>query len=68
MVDRLAARLKRQPDDPEGWARLIRAYGVLHQSDRRSAAIAEARRLFKDRPNDLRTALQGEAGPAPAPG
>jgi len=65
MVDRLAARLKAQPDDPEGWARLIRAYGVLHQDDRRSAAIAEAQRLFKARPAALRTALQGETAPAP---
>ena len=57
MVDRLAARLKASPDDPQGWARLIRAYGVLGQSQRRSAAIAQARRLFKDRPQDLKTAL-----------
>jgi len=59
MVDRLAARLKTQPDDPAGWARLIRAYGVLGQQDRRQAAMAEARRLFKDRPDALRVALAG---------
>ena len=64
MVDRLAARLKAQPNDPEGWARLIRAYGVLRQTDRQAAAVAEARRQFKDRPDDLRTALQGQAAPA----
>jgi cytochrome c-type biogenesis protein CcmH len=67
MVDRLAARLKAQPNDPEGWARLIRAYGVLHEADKRSAAILEAQRLFKDRPADLRTALQGETAAAPPP-
>ncbi|HEX4097497.1 MAG TPA: c-type cytochrome biogenesis protein CcmI [Caulobacteraceae bacterium] len=69
MVEGLAARLKAQPDDPEGWARLIRAYGVLHQEDRRDAAIAEAQKLFRSRPNDLKTALQGEtqAAPPPAP-
>ena len=67
MVDRLAGRLKAQPDDPEGWARLIRAYGVLHQEDRRASAIAEARRLFKDRPDKLKTALGGGATAAPAP-
>ena len=60
MVDRLAARLKARPDDPQGWARLIRAYGVLHQEGPRQAAIAEAQRLFKSRPSDLRTALSGE--------
>jgi cytochrome c-type biogenesis protein CcmH len=64
MVDRLAARLKAQPDDPQGWARLIRAYGVLGQSDKREAAMAEARRRFKDRPDALRTALAGDSAPA----
>jgi cytochrome c-type biogenesis protein CcmH len=64
MVDRLAARLKTQPNDPEGWARLIRAYGVLRQTDRQAAAEAEARRLFKDRPEDLKTALAGQAAPS----
>ena len=67
MVDRLAARLRSQPDDPEGWARLIRAYGVLHQDDRQKTALAEARRLFRDRPDRLNTALQGLKGPAPPP-
>ena len=57
MVDRLAAQLKAQPDDPAGWARLIRSYGVLGQADRRQAAIEQARRQFKDRPAALTTAL-----------
>ena len=65
MVQGLAARLKAQPNDPQGWARLIRSYGVLHDDAKRAAAIAEARRLFKDRPADLRTTLEGEAA-APA--
>ncbi len=64
MVDRLADRLKTQPDDPAGWARLIRAYGVLGQTAKRDAAIAQARTLFKDRPADLKTALAAD-GPAP---
>ena len=63
MVDRLAARLKAQPDDPQGWARLIRAYGVLHQDARRKAAIGQAQQLFRTRPNDLKTALAGDAAP-----
>ncbi len=67
MVDRLAARLKAQPNDPQGWARLIRAYGVLRQDAPRAAAIAEARRLFKDRPADLAAALSGETSAAPPP-
>ncbi len=65
MVDRLAARLKAQPDDPAGWARLIRAYGVLGQTARRQEAVAAAQRLFKDRPDALKTALAGEGPAAP---
>ena len=61
MVDRLAAQLKAQPDDPAGWARLIRSYGVLGQAARRQAAIEQARRQFKDRPAALATAL-GDSG------
>jgi cytochrome c-type biogenesis protein CcmH len=57
MVDRLAARLKAQPNDPEGWARLIRAYGVLGQTGKRDEAVATAKGLFKHRPADLKTAL-----------
>ena len=65
MVDRLAARLKAQPDDPAGWARLIRSYGVLGRNDLRQAAVAQARRQFKDRPDALKTALSDQAPPAP---
>jgi cytochrome c-type biogenesis protein CcmH len=55
MVDGLAARLKVQPDDPGGWGRLVRSYGVLGDAARRDAALARARRLFKDRPDAWRT-------------
>jgi cytochrome c-type biogenesis protein CcmH len=67
MVARQEADLKAHPDDPAGWARLIRAYGVLRRPDRQKAAVAEVRRLFKDRPTDLKTALEGQNAPAPAP-
>jgi cytochrome c-type biogenesis protein CcmH len=63
MVEGLAARLKAKPEDPEGWARLIRAYGVLGQTQKRQAAIDAARQQFKDRPDALKTALAGEAAP-----
>ncbi|HEY2707657.1 MAG TPA: c-type cytochrome biogenesis protein CcmI [Caulobacteraceae bacterium] len=46
MVDGLAARLKMSPNDPTGWVRLVRAYTVLHENDRRDAALAEARRRY----------------------
>ncbi|HEY2659376.1 MAG TPA: c-type cytochrome biogenesis protein CcmI [Caulobacteraceae bacterium] len=53
MVARLAARLQASPDDPAGWARLVRSYGVLGDTVARDAALARARVLFKNRPNDL---------------
>ena len=43
MVDRLAARLESNGDDPAGWLRLIRAYSVLQQMDKAKAALAKAR-------------------------
>jgi len=55
MVDGLAARLEAEPNDPEGWARLIRAYAVLGDTAKRDGALARARNLFKDRPDVLRT-------------
>jgi cytochrome c-type biogenesis protein CcmH len=61
MVDRLATRLQTQPDDPAGWARLIRAYAVLGDQPRETAAMARAQSLFKDRPADLKT-IQSAAG------
>jgi cytochrome c-type biogenesis protein CcmH len=64
MVDGLAARLKAQPDDPAGWARLVRAYGVLGEADRRDAALAEARRIYATRPDVLRQIEAASAAPA----
>lgn len=54
MVEGLAARLEAQPDDAEGWARLIRAYGVLGEVEARERAIAVARRRFSGRREELR--------------
>jgi cytochrome c-type biogenesis protein CcmH len=42
MVERLAARLKANPDDAQGWARLARAYQVLGRSADSEAAAAQA--------------------------
>jgi cytochrome c-type biogenesis protein CcmH len=44
MVDRLATRLKDQPQDVEGWLRLIRSYVVLGRAE----AAAEAARSALD--------------------
>lgn len=54
MVASLAARLEAQPNDPAGWGRLVRSYGVLGDTPRREAAMARARGLFKDRPDAWR--------------
>ena len=48
MVSRLAARLKDEPDDVEGWLRLIRSYVVLGRAD----AAAEAARSALDGVHD----------------
>lgn len=64
MVANLAARLEVTPDDPQGWARLVRAYAVLGETAARDQALARARTLFKDRPADLR-AIEAAARPTP---
>jgi len=53
MVDGLAARLKVHPDDPAGWVRLVRAYGVLGEADKQASALHEARRRYAGRPDVL---------------
>jgi cytochrome c-type biogenesis protein CcmH len=62
MVDGLAARLKANPDDPDGWVRLVRAYAVLRETDRRDAALAQARARYAARPDVLR-ALSAASNP-----
>jgi cytochrome c-type biogenesis protein CcmH len=46
MVERLAARLAQNGDDAQGWLRLIRAYGVLHETDKAKDALAHARKAM----------------------
>jgi cytochrome c-type biogenesis protein CcmH len=46
MVASLAERLSAQPNDPEGWARLIRSYVVLGRMDDATTALARAREVF----------------------
>ena len=53
MVAGLAARLKRHPDEPQGWIRLVRAYTVLGEAEQRDAALDQARRLYAARPDIL---------------
>jgi cytochrome c-type biogenesis protein CcmH len=53
MVDRLAARLKTDGSDLDGWIRLVRSYHVLGESDKADAAIADARRALAAYPEKL---------------
>ena len=53
MVDGLAQRLQAKPDDPDGWARLIRAYKVLGDKPALAKALDRARKLYAGRPADL---------------
>jgi cytochrome c-type biogenesis protein CcmH len=46
MVEGLAARLAAQPDDPQGWVRLVRSYAVLGDTAKRDAALATARKRY----------------------
>lgn len=48
MVSRLAARLESEPNDIDGWVRLVRAYGVLGEKDKAAEALKSARAAFKD--------------------
>ena len=60
MVDGLAARLAADPNDAAGWARLIRAYGVLGETAKRDDALRRATARFGDQP-DIVAALKAAA-------
>ncbi|MCA4916480.1 MAG: c-type cytochrome biogenesis protein CcmI [Phenylobacterium sp.] len=53
MVAGLAKRLRDNPDDPEGWVRLVRSYAVLGDAPRRDAALDQARRRYAAQPQVL---------------
>ncbi len=53
MVATLQTRLDAKPDDPAGWARLVRSYKVLGDKPAEDRALARARSLFAKRPSDL---------------
>jgi cytochrome c-type biogenesis protein CcmH len=63
MVDRLAAKLKADPQDFQGWARLIRAYGVLGDTAKQTAARARAEALFKGNPQAMQAVRDAAAPP-----
>jgi cytochrome c-type biogenesis protein CcmH len=53
MVDRLAARLQAQPDDPQGWAILARSYKVLGRLEDAEQAYAKVGALLDTDPGML---------------
>jgi len=53
MVAGLADRLATEGGPAEDWARLIRAYGVLAETDAARAIAAEAEQVFAKQPGDL---------------
>lgn len=60
MVAGLAARLKENPNDAEGWQRLIRAYSVLGERAEAEQALATARKTFAGKA-DILSQLDAQA-------
>jgi len=75
MVERLAARLRENGADPDGWVRLARSYKVLGEQARMEATVADARGALAGDPAKLATFEDGlknldnapESAPAPSP-
>lgn len=57
MVEQLAARLKTEPDNIEGWLRLIRSYTVLQEMEKAREALQTATLIFLTRREDLNRIL-----------
>lgn len=53
MVAGLAAKLKANPDDPEGWVRLVRSYAVLGDTRSRDQALTDAKARYRGRADVL---------------
>lgn len=66
MVGGLAARLASEGGPPEDWAQLIRAFGVLGETDRAQAILDQARVVFAERPDAL-ALVEAAGGTLPEP-
>lgn len=65
MVAALDAQLKASPDNPEGWARLLRSYDVLGDAAAKDAALKAMQAHYHDRPEivaDIVTKSQSTVG------
>ena len=67
MVGGLAARLAEEPNDLQGWLRLIRSYRVLGDTAAADGALEQARAAFADDPRALATLDRGGAAPDAPP-
>jgi cytochrome c-type biogenesis protein CcmH len=59
MVERLAARLKQNGNDIDGWLRLVRAYMVMGDRDKARGALTEARQAVANDAERLRQLNDG---------
>jgi cytochrome c-type biogenesis protein CcmH len=59
MVERLAARLKQDGADVEGWLRLVRAYMVMGDRDKAKSALGDARQAVANDAERLRQLNEG---------
>jgi cytochrome c-type biogenesis protein CcmH len=66
MVASLAAKLEANPDDADGWVKLVRAYAVLGDAAQRDAALAKAQARFHDQPKVLAALRQAAQTPRSA--
>ncbi len=65
MVSGLAAQLKADPENADGWARLLRSYDVLGDTAARAKAEADMKAHYRDRPDIAQSILaraQGAVG------
>lgn len=63
MVDRLAERLQREPNDAEGWLRLAQAYRILGRGMEARGALDRAAALLPDDPRVVAEKMaQGRGG------
>jgi cytochrome c-type biogenesis protein CcmH len=53
MVAGLASRLQANPDDPQGWVRLVRAYAVLGDQAKLNEALTQAKARYAGKPDTL---------------
>jgi cytochrome c-type biogenesis protein CcmH len=63
MVAGLAERLQAKPDDPDGWVRLVRAYAVLGEADKRDATLKAAQARYAGKPQVLDQLTAAAAAP-----